>query len=378
MYSIWDQLAQSEPRWKHSDDAKLFITYRDHQRLLQFLMALDNTFEPVRASLLHRLPLPTLEQAVSELISEETRFGTLKIQNIESVMASTFKPQNMNSVMATPQSRSFSQRTCPYCSNRRLPANHSLEKCQVRKCLSCHKIAPGHLQSNYPQITGTESSRSRYKFKPFPASRSAAAAGSEGSSSSSHIESSTPSFSMDDVASIIKHMMSTGTTSSPSIALSATSGTSSWFFDSACCNHMTSDIDAFSSKTSSSSIPSIYTADGSNMTVSHIGHISTPNVSLPETYHIPALTLNLISVGQLCELGLKVIFSGNGCLVQDPLTRQTLGIGRRHGRLFELIYLRIPSTYIAASASTSATSNFSLWHCRLGHVSYGRLKTLIS
>ncbi|KAF9684360.1 hypothetical protein SADUNF_Sadunf04G0110200 [Salix dunnii] len=68
------------------------------------------------------------------------------------------------------------------------------------------------------------SNGSWYKFKPFLASHSAADATFEGSSSSSHIESSTPSFSMDDVTSIIKHMMSTGTTSSPSIALSTTSG----------------------------------------------------------------------------------------------------------------------------------------------------------
>lgn len=67
-----------------------------------------------------------------------------------------------------------------------------------------------------------------------------------------------------------------------STALSVTSGTSSWFFDSACCNHMTSDSTAFSSMSSNSHIPSIHTADGSHMPVSHVGHVSTSNLSLSE------------------------------------------------------------------------------------------------
>lgn len=46
-----------------------------------------------------------------------------------------------------------------------------------------------------------------------------------------------------------------------------------------------------------------------------LGQISTSIVSLSDAYHIPALQLNLIFVGQLCELGLTVTFSANGCLV---------------------------------------------------------------
>ncbi|GMQ05061.1 hypothetical protein CsSME_00050244 [Camellia sinensis var. sinensis] len=41
-------------------------------------MALTPVFEHARASLLHRDPLPTLEQVVTELLSEETHLGILK------------------------------------------------------------------------------------------------------------------------------------------------------------------------------------------------------------------------------------------------------------------------------------------------------------
>ncbi|KAI8018675.1 hypothetical protein LOK49_LG04G02979 [Camellia lanceoleosa] len=64
-------------------------------------------------------------------------------------------------------------------------------------------------------------------------------------------------------------------------------------------------------------------------------------------------------------------------LSQDPQTRQILGIGHKHGRLFELIHLRSPhksSTAVAASTMSS----FHLWRCHLGLVSFSRLKSLVS
>ncbi|GFS38749.1 hypothetical protein Acr_00g0059180 [Actinidia rufa] len=75
IYSIWDQLTPSKPKWLCAGDSTLFSTYRDQQRLILFLMGLSDIYEPVRASLLHRIPLPTLEQAISKLLSEETRLG---------------------------------------------------------------------------------------------------------------------------------------------------------------------------------------------------------------------------------------------------------------------------------------------------------------
>lgn len=88
VHAIWDQLSLSEPEWSSVVDAEKFTTYRDQQRLIFFLMALIIDFEPIRASLLHCSPLPTLEQAISELLSEETRLGTAKSQHMDTVLAS--------------------------------------------------------------------------------------------------------------------------------------------------------------------------------------------------------------------------------------------------------------------------------------------------
>jgi hypothetical protein len=100
--------------------------------------------------------------------------------------------------------------------------------------------------------------------------------------------------------------------SQPSLALSVTSGNKSWLLDSACCNHMTPHASHFSQKMPLTPSPIIYTADSSHMSVSHICIVSSPNLTIPDTYLVPKLSLNLLSVGQLCELGLDLHFSNCG------------------------------------------------------------------
>ena len=92
-------------------------------------------------------------------------------------------------------------------------------------------------------------------------------------------------------------------TSASNTALSTISGTSStWLLDSACCNHMTSSPVVVSSHTSTS-LPTIYTTNGSPMHVSHLGNASTPALSVSNVYQISKHTHNLLSVEQLTELG---------------------------------------------------------------------------
>uniref|UniRef100_A0A2N9HQD7 Integrase catalytic domain-containing protein n=1 Tax=Fagus sylvatica TaxID=28930 RepID=A0A2N9HQD7_FAGSY len=117
--------------------------------------------------------------------------------------------------------------------------------------------------------------------------------------------------------------------------------------DSACCNHMTDNPHLTSAHTPPV-LPTITTADGSAMTVSHVGSISTPNLSVSDVFCVPKLHLNLLSVGQLTELGLNLFFSSRGCLVQDSRTGQIVGTARKVGRLFELTSLHFPSSSVSA------------------------------
>ncbi|GKV19316.1 hypothetical protein SLEP1_g29596 [Rubroshorea leprosula] len=164
----------------------------------------------------------------------------------------------------------------------------------------------------------------------------------------------------------------------------------------------------FSSMSPNNSFLDIYSADGSPMNVSHIGNVSTKSLTLPNAFLVPKLSYNLLSGGQLCDLGLEVTFSAHGCRVQDPRTRQLLGTGRKVGHLFERNYLHIPDNkmdtpsfpndrliqillcaveleslqipyqQIFQTCAATNISPFHLWHSQLGHTSVGKLRPLIS
>ena len=162
-------------------------------------------------------------------------------------------------------------------------------------------------------------------------------------------------------------------------ALSTVSGTSpTWLLDSTCCNHMTSSLDVVPSHTCTS-LPTIYTGNGSPMHVSHLGNIPTAALSVSNVYQIPKLTHNILYVGQLTELGFSLTFSSTGVVVQDSQMGQIVGTAPKVGRLFELIFPHLPSSRLSASAvSGQSISSLDLWHSRLGHASISRVKQLVS
>ena len=123
--------------------------------------------------------------------------------------------------------------------------------------------------------------------------------------------------------------------------------------------------DMFTSNISHVKTSSVHTADNSKLSVSHIGDVSTASLSLSDTFLVPKLTLNMISIGQLCELGYRVNFSKHGCIVQEPQTGHIIGTGCRVGRLFELVSLTTRSKGIGRCGAVVSPQ---LWHSHLGHV----------
>ena len=113
------------------------------------------------------------------------------------------------------------------------------------------------------------------------------------------------------------------------------------------------------------------------MLVSRKGTISSPCLSLSDTFHIPKSFLNLLFVGQLCELGIDLLFTNHGVDVQDLRIGQVLGKGRKVGCMFKVHNLKIPSQVVSVAATT-ATPSPDLWHARLGHPSLSCLQLLAS
>ncbi|CAL9017369.1 unnamed protein product [Prunus brigantina] len=149
---------------------------------------------------------------------------------------------------------------------------------------------------------------------------------------------------------------------------------------------MTYDPSSFHHSTPITSSPIIHTADGSLVIASYIGYsinnyIKITNaLSLPDVFLIPKLSMNLLSVGQLCDLGLNVIFSSSGCIIQDHLTKKQIGTGRKVGRLYAVDKLHIPCSPITSlfASPTPTCTPFMSWHSRLGHISFSRLRYMFN
>ena len=156
---------------------------------------------------------------------------------------------------------------------------------------------------------------------------------------------------------------------------------SSWLMDSACCNHMTPHSSLFFELKPAPHPLNICTANGSTMSGHNIGSVSTSNLSVLGVFNVPDLSYNLFSMGQLAELGYRIIFDYFGCIVQNLRTGQDLGTGPRVGRMFPVDNLCLPlvaPVSVVAAAAVSSTPSLALWHARLGHASSSRVQQLVS
>ncbi|KAG9442993.1 hypothetical protein H6P81_018847 [Aristolochia fimbriata] len=323
--SLQDRLAVMDPKFACDNDTLLFQSYIDEFKLVQFLMALRDDFEAVRSSMFYRSPLPFVETALSELLSEGTRGQTggplgSSISVTETVLAAAPLRSSSSSAPKSGQSRDMSRVQCKY-----------------------YKEF-GHMKFTSPKLKKSPPTTAAHP-------RTAASA-TPAVSSCAKPQISSPLTAIDVQDMITKALSSLGQGTSSASALSAHSGKSSWIIGSGASCHMSSDLSLFVSTSSpaSASFSPICTANGSQL-----------------------------SVSSLCGLGFHVLFTSSVCQVQDPTSGKVLGTGRKVGRLFDLEALdtlsRFPLNY---SFTASYDSAFTLWHSRLGHVSSRTLLKLIS
>ena len=293
-------------------------------------MGLRDEFVLARSHILHQDPLPIVSQAIHKLVDNETRIQTEPIsiqtmvlttpatvsQTVTPIFPTVSSPTSVSKGKGNNVRRHNNKKSlliCSFCKNK----GHSIETCYTRQ----------RILQNTAALTQSKLSAMDSHSKSGPAS----------------------SLSIADLRDMVNqvHLPSS---SASNTALSTISGTSpTWLLDYACCNHMTYSPDVVPSHTSTS-LPTIYTTNGSPMHVPYLGNVSTLALFVSNVYKIPKLTHNLLYVGLLTELGFSLTFSSTGVVVQDSQMGQIVGIARKVGRLFELIFLHLPSSRLSASA----------------------------
>ena len=90
-------------------------------------------------------------------------------------------------------------------------------------------------------------------------------------------------------------------------------------------------------------------------------------------FYVPELKNNLLSIGQLQEKGLTILFQSGKCKVFHPERGVIMEMKMSSNRMFMLHAISQP---IASTCFNAITEDIvHLWHCRYGHLSFKGLKT---
>ena len=115
-----------------------------------------------------------------------------------------------------------------------------------------------------------------------------------------------------------------------------------WYLDSGCSNHMTGNLNLFSSL--DNSVQTDVTL-GNNVQVTILGKGTVGILTkqeeskyIPDVYHVEGLKHNLLSIGQLIQKGYRVYIEDDHCVIKDkrPSDQLIAKVPMTRNRLFPL------------------------------------------
>ncbi|CAM8965989.1 unnamed protein product [Rhodiola kirilowii] len=153
-----------------------------------------------------------------------------------------------------------------------------------------------------------------------------------------------------------------------------------WFLDSGCSNHMTSNKEWFS-EIDESFQSTVKLGNNTRMQVKGIGSIRLEIEGITQTigkvYYVPDLTNNLLSIGQLQEKGVHILFKDGFCKVYHPDRGLIVNTKMRINRMF-LVFAHKKATPSATCYKVEDDNKLQLWHRRFGHLNQRYIQAMQS
>lgn len=362
------------------------------QRVLQFLMKLNDSFSAVRANILMMTPLLNVTQAYRIVAQEENhkeisqqvsqndalafvadkrRFNDTGSQNSQS---SKFQPftnfqKSQNSTFNKKPTNSY------YCTHCKMNG-HSIER-----CFRIHGFPPGFKYNKERRVAALSHT---------PANDSKLEVGAD---SSSHVPSISPE-QYNQLIELLSKQRSTDNSQDSTSGHALLAGkmclmasfTQEWFLDSGATDHISPHLSDFTSYKAVADVDSSITIpDGSQISVKHIGTVVlNDKITLTNVLHVPAFQYRLLSVYRLCQnMKSNIIFSATQCHLQDPLLKQPpLLLGELNTGLYAVPHQQsstssgVTQFFKSPSANLSVSADSKLWHLRMGHLPFSQLKLL--
>ena len=302
----------------------------------QFLMKLRPEFESVRASLMNRDPVPSLDACFGELLREEQRLHTQNTMEQTRVVPVAYA--------AYSKGKGYEMKKIQCYSCKRY--GHIAPHCPNKVCNYCKQ--PGHIIKECPIRPPSRFNKNQHTAN-------------TANVITSNVSSTETALTREMVQEMIVSAFTTlGLQGNDASALS------SWILDSGASNHMTNSLKGLKNLRKYCGTSKIQTANGSILPIVAIGD----KPPLKDVFVSPKLAVNLASVGQLVDNDCKVHFSKQGCIVQDLMTGQLIAKGPKHGRLF-LLQSVVPRSLVSfpfvSLLCTIPKVSKEMWHRRLGH-----------
>nr|AAX95066.1 retrotransposon protein, putative, unclassified [Oryza sativa Japonica Group]ABA91624.1 retrotransposon protein, putative, unclassified [Oryza sativa Japonica Group] len=149
-----------------------------------------------------------------------------------------------------------------------------------------------------------------------------------------------------------------------------------WILDTGASNHMTGSRAAFSD-IDTNVAGNVWLGDSLLVRIGGRGTVlfackNSEHRMLHNTYYLPRLAANIISVGQLDETGFKVVVEDGVMRVWDERRRLLACIARSPGRLYLLDINLARPVCLMARAGEDAWR----WHARFGHINFAALRKM--
>ncbi|XP_045810862.1 uncharacterized protein LOC123905296 [Trifolium pratense] len=137
-----------------------------------------------------------------------------------------------------------------------------------------------------------------------------------------------------------------------------------WYLDSGCSRHMTGDRHSFLSLEEKEG-GTVTFGNNEKASIKGKGIIGKINsAKLENVHYVEGLEHNLISISQLCDNGLEVIFKTHTCEIKQISTGKTLFNGSRKKNVYVIYLDELP----VESCFVSLEKDKWIWHKRAGHV----------
>ncbi|KAJ0786024.1 putative RNA-directed DNA polymerase [Helianthus annuus] len=333
-------------------------------KLMQFLMGLDDVYQPVRTNLLTREPFPSVKVAFS-IISREELMCSHRLSSSGS------KGQNVSFTSKSNQNSFDSKRSVSRGPNPNLKCTHcNMLGHTVDRCFEVIGYPPG-----FKRRTNNNNNQSfRNNFNNNKSSNTTI-------SSSASVGNSGLPFTSEQIAKLLSLVGGKNGTDPQSsnmggesvcvnnfVSCSSYVGFSSnilWVIDSRANQHMVNDDkELFNIIDVSEFDLKVTHPNGTSVKVMKIGHLKLINgVVLQDVFYVPGYNVNLLSVHRLAKDNqISVIFNENNCALQDSKSRKILMIGRQDSGLY-FVGSNGNSMNVCFNSSVKSYT----WHSRLGH-----------